>query len=288
MNNNLKEKTTHGDFILPFTTYTGEINDTFALIPMHWHDEIEITLNEYGKCNYSIDLNNYSSNDGDIFIIKPLILHSMKKTNNSNTKWSTMVFNLNMLKSAQTDGCLIKYLAPIINNEHELPILIQKTSNGYDEILLNIKSIFDCYSQKNEAFELELKSLLFHLIALFYKYNLIIKNKNKDNLPLDVTDKIKTILNYVRKNYQEHITVEELAKLCNFSEYYFMKFFKKHIGMTSLEYINHYRLEIASDLLKRTDKSIMDISLDVGFNSVSYFTKLFKTKYKVTPKEFRK
>ncbi len=66
-----------------------------------------------------------------------------------------------------------------------------------------------------------------------------------------------------------------------------MKFFKKHIGMTSIEYINNYRLEKASALLSSTDKSIMEISLDVGFNSVSYFNKLFKNKYKLTPKEFR-
>ena len=43
----------------------------------------------------------------------------------------------------------------------------------------------------------------------------------------------------------------------------------------------------ASALLSSTDKSIMEISLDIGFNSVSYFNKLFKNKYKLTPKEFR-
>ena len=66
-----------------------------------------------------------------------------------------------------------------------------------------------------------------------------------------------------------------------------MKFFKKHIGMTSVEYINNYRLERSAYLLSSTDKSIMEISMDVGFNSVSYFNKLFKIKYKLTPKEFR-
>ena len=57
--------------------------------------------------------------------------------------------------------------------------------------------------------------------------------------------------------------------------------------MTSVEYINNYRLERSAYLLSSTDKSIMEISMDVGFNSVSYFNKLFKIKYKLTPKEFR-
>ena len=57
--------------------------------------------------------------------------------------------------------------------------------------------------------------------------------------------------------------------------------------MTCIEYINNYRLEIASSLLNKSEKSILDISFEVGFNNVSYFNKLFKKKYSLTPKEFR-
>ncbi|EKY23488.1 helix-turn-helix domain-containing protein [Clostridium celatum] len=66
-----------------------------------------------------------------------------------------------------------------------------------------------------------------------------------------------------------------------------MRFFKKHIGMTCIQYINNYRLEKASLLLNSTSKPIMDISLEVGFDNLSYFNKLFKNKYNLTPKEFR-
>ena len=83
------------------------------------------------------------------------------------------------------------------------------------------------------------------------------------------------------------MSINTLAKICDYSEYHFMRFFKKHMGVTCIQYINNYRLEQASLLLTSTDNSIMDISLEVGFDNLSYFNKLFKKKYNITPKEFR-
>ena len=82
-------------------------------------------------------------------------------------------------------------------------------------------------------------------------------------------------------------SIKEISKLCNFSEYYFMRFFKKYSGTSCLKYINNYRLEKAAELLKSTAYSITDISLKCGFNNLSYFNKLFKRKYHLTPREFR-
>jgi AraC-like DNA-binding protein len=106
-------------------------------------------------------------------------------------------------------------------------------------------------------------------------------------LTSESTEKIKTTLNYIHENYMNDIHISDIANTCNLSQYYFMKFFKKHLGITCTEYVNVYRLDIASKLLNTTDKSITEISFETGFNSVSYFNKFFKEKFKVTPKEFR-
>lgn len=284
---NLKENATHGSFILPFTTYNGEISETYSFIPIHWHEEMEITLIEKGKSTYKIDLNSYILEEGDLLIIKPFALHSVNQFNDINMKWNTMVFNLNMLNSAVTDGCLIKYFAPILNNEHELPLIINQNSKGYTELLAIIAQIFDCYSSKQPAFELELKSLLYHFFCLLYKYNLVAKNK-KVPISNEVISRIKNALNYIHENYKKELSVKDIADNCNLSEYHFMRFFKQHIGMTCIEYINTYRLEAASKMLSEADKSVMEISFEAGFNNVSYFNKLFKNRYKLTPKEFQK
>lgn len=283
---NLKENAIHGDFILPFTTYYCGFSEIYYAIPIHWHEEIEFTIINDGTGEYKIDLIPYKLEKGDLVLIKPFSLHSIHPVDNKNMHWSTMVFNLNMLKSAVTDGCLIKYFAPILNNEHQLPLIIKKNFKGYDELFNTITKIFACYDAKDIAFEIELKSHLYHFFALLYKYDLIVKNK-ATSLSSDVTYRMKIILNYIKENYMENISIKDICSICNFSEYHFMRFFKKCIGMTCIEYINTYRLEISSKLLATTDKSIMDISFEVGFNNVSYFNKLFKSKYKLTPRQFR-
>ncbi len=285
---NLKESRLHGSFILPFSIYNGTLDDSDPIINIHWHEEIEILIVENGYCDCMINLENYVAEKGDIIIVKPQALHSFSIINHNNLDWSSIVFNLEILKSSSTDGCLIKYLAPILNNEHELPCIIKNNSLGHKEILACLKNILRTFTEKNIAFELELKSQLFHLIALFYKFNLVNKNTSKKELSSNATYKMKTILNFIKEHYAESISITSLAKLINFSEYHFMKFFKKHIGMTAIEYINNYRLEIAANKLTSTNNSIMEISMDVGFSSVSYFNKLFKIKYNLTPKEFRK
>ena len=62
----LKENTTHGNFILPFSIYKGTISPTFPSIAVHWHEEIEVIIVIDGSCNYRIDLDSFIINKGDI------------------------------------------------------------------------------------------------------------------------------------------------------------------------------------------------------------------------------
>ena len=81
---------------------------------------------------------------------------------------------------------------------------------------------------------------------------------------------------------------EKKDGLCYFSEYHFMRFFKKHMNMTCMEFLNNLRLEKAVELLKDGNASILEVSLSVGFHNLSYFHRAFKKKYRMTPGEFLK
>ncbi len=284
---NLKENTIHGDFILPFSIYKGVMSPSFPSISPHWHEEVEVIIVLDGSCEYRINLDSFIINKGDILIVNSQSLHSLTSIQNKNMSWISFVFNMNMLKSSNTDGTLLKYIAPLLNHEHQLPIILKDNIECYYKILDVIENILFCYYEKDIAYELELKSLLFKFFALLYKNNLIQKHKTKNNLTINTTDKIKLILNYINDHYFEDISINTLAELCEYSEYHFMRFFKKHIGLTCIQYINNLRLEKSSILLTSTNNSIMDISLEVGFDNLSYFNKLFKRKYNLTPKEFR-
>lgn len=100
-------------------------------------------------------------------------------------------------------------------------------------------------------------------------------------------EKLKIILSYIEKNYQRQITIEETAGLCFYSKSYFMRFFKEAVGITFVEYLNNYRLDIAAKKLKETEENILNIAIDCGFENLSYFNRRFKGRFGVTPGRYR-
>ena len=67
-----------------------------------------------------------------------------------------------------------------------------------------------------------------------------------------------------------------------------MKYFKNTMGTSFIEYLNEYRLTMASRLLVSSDSSILAIASEVGFDNLSYFNRSFKKRFGQTPREYRK
>ena len=283
----LKENKKHGNFLLPFIKYDTFIPNCFSIFPMHWHDEMEIIKIIKGKYIVNINLKEYVVEEGDIVILKSCTLHSFKQYENEKMASKTIMFDLSMLNSNVTDACSIKYFTPFLDNKVSYPSILKPSDKGYKNIKNCIDKLFLCYEEKNEFFEIQLKSYLFELFYILFKECFEIHDystKIKD----DTTNDIKAILEYIKINYMNPISIKDLANVVNFSEHYFMRFFKKYIGMTCVDYINEYRLNIATNLLETTDMSIMEIAVKVGVNNISYFNKIFKKKFNLTPKEYRK
>ena len=68
---------------------------------------------------------------------------------------------------------------------------------------------------------------------------------------------------------------------------HFMRYFKETMGTSFVDYLRDYRLTIASRLLTTSDSSILDIAAESGFENLSYFNRVFKQKYSMTPRLFR-
>lgn len=281
LNLNQKENAKHGDYIFPVNKYICNISSNFPIITPHWHEEAEITLIQKGKCFYHIDLNEYLVEEGDIIFVPPLVLHSATICENATMKSETYVFNFNFLGGHHTDICSIKYLNPITKKEILFPYVIKKNHIIYNELKNIFFEIDKTYENNTNGYELMLKSLLLQFIFKLIPYaekNTTMQNPN--------SEKLKNVLDYVEINYNKNITIDELADIAFLSKYYFMRFFKKCLGMTCFEYINDLRLENSIKLFESGNTSIIDVSMSVGFNNLSYFHRLFKKKYGITPKTF--
>lgn len=99
---------------------------------------------------------------------------------------------------------------------------------------------------------------------------------------------INKAIDYIHSNLDKELTLDEVARNVYVSSTYLSHLFSKCIKMTFSQYIVHARLQKAKDLLSNTTMSIMDIALECGFNSQSYFSNVFKKQEGLTPKEYRK
>ena len=279
-----KENAKHGESFFPVQKYITRLSTDYPVVTTHWHEEAELTLITQGDCFYQIDLIDYEVNEGDILFIPPLFLHSISRGNSEELLSETYVFHLNFLGGNSTDICSTRYLAPMMNQEFSMPHLITPKHPAYASLRKIFYQINSLYDETILGYEFAIKSLLLQLFFILLQYS------KRTGFPDTGTpsDKLKNVLDYIEQHYAETISIPELAKLCYFSDYHFMRFFKKHMNMTCVEYINNLRLEKSIELFEQGNTSIMDVSLSVGFHNLSYFHRAFKKKYHMTPLSFIK
>ncbi|OLR65104.1 response regulator transcription factor [Peptoniphilus porci] len=92
---------------------------------------------------------------------------------------------------------------------------------------------------------------------------------------------------YVKKYYMDDINLDQIAMVVGYSKSHFSRMFKEHIGINFSKYLIKTRINNAEKLIINSDKPIYEISIDVGFNDYSYFSKVFKENYELSPKEYR-
>ena len=170
--------------------------------------------------------------------------------------------------------CII-FIGNIIPDDDNSQKLIYKLGNN-KELLGTMEKDFDY--KKCKTFGLLIESY----IRLLLKDTEIIKNKSSYNA---LIENIKT---FIDTNIENDIPIIKIADIFHYNEKYLGRLFKSETGITYNEYINTQRLNKAKFLLETKSDSIINISILSGFNNVTYFNRLFKRPFKITPSEYRK
>ncbi len=269
----------------PFAALTAILPEDISSVSIHWQDTMEILLIREGSGRVSIDLEKISVKKGDICLILPGQLHSIDADSNSSLKISMIQFPLSLLSGSTDNDDAFAFLERLSKGEQVIPWLITPEYGWYDEFRQCFEEMFQLQTFYSAAYPLGIKSNLFRLFYLLFYNEPLVKPKSR---PQKSVVKTKQIISYITEHYSEPLSTEQMAKVCGFSESHFIKFFKSTIGITFTECLNSYRLSQASRfLLSNADEPIMDTARKCGFNSISYFNRVFKKKYGITPSALR-
>lgn len=99
---------------------------------------------------------------------------------------------------------------------------------------------------------------------------------------------IKRACDYIQMHLQDELALKQMSDYCNLSPSYFGVLFKQYTGKSFVNYVNQIRMDKAMELLRETDMKIYEVADEVGFASLHYFNRVFKTVTSLTPNEYRK
>lgn len=279
------ERKAHTSPEFPYNTYLCSIPLDFMEVPMHWHTEAEIVVVKKGTGVVHVDLVPHNVEAGDMVLILPGQLHAIAQKGQARMEYENILFKKELLASSRFDLCSSSFLEPFFAGGFAFSPHIHKEEPYYETVSKSIEEIDALCGRRPQGYQLAVKGYLFQIIFQIVTGSTLggPEEKQKNSL-----EKMKRVLAYMHENYQRAISIEEIAKVCHYSKSHFMKFFKESMGMGFIQYLNDYRLSVASQMLLSGAEGILEVAQGVGFENLSYFNRLFKRKYGVTPGQFRR
>lgn len=111
---------------------------------------------------------------------------------------------------------------------------------------------------------------------------------DQDAIQLSSSNRLAFVIRYIREHLDEDLTIEELSDKVYMSESNFYRVFKNELGLSPIAFINNERLKKASSLLKDQHIQVKEVYMACGFNSLSYFNRVFKKAFQMSPSAYQK
>lgn len=268
----------------PFLPFTAFLNKNISA-PIHWHDYIELLYVIFGEAMITVDGKVFTVTQGDFLIINSRECHASHFFDDIPSEILVIQFEpstINSISSSQFDS---KYILPFLQHGTIYPKVIKLESDSGLKFLLN--EILDEFSTKQPGYELSVKGNIFKIFSwLIRKRYITVMSDSSPKTPNLL--RLKDLFEFVEQNYKEDISSKSAANMLCMSYHYFCRFFKRATDKTFIEYLNFVRLREAEIHLLSSNASITEIALNAGFESVTYFNRLFKKDKGLSPLSFRK
>ncbi|WP_407525286.1 AraC family transcriptional regulator [Lacibacter sp. MH-610] len=245
----------------------------------HHHPEYELTFKINIKGKRIVGDSYEDFHPGDLVLIGPDLPHTWvtnRKEKHKNCDFVVIQFSNNLFNSFTHLGEFDRIKRLLQNSKHGLHF---KNSKALKEKILGLP----------EKMGIEKITDLIWILEQLSRQ----KGRKLASADYEITQaigreqRINKVCNYLEQHFSKPISIEDAAKIINISKSAFCKFFKRTTGKTFSDYLNEIRIGYACYQLLETDKPIAGIARSAGFDSVSYFNRVFYKKKNSTPREFR-
>lgn len=276
--NEIKQR---GTVDFPIEYHYIDKNHTRYEMSAHWHTEMEIIRILQGELKIRLNNREYIARRGDVVFVNPETVHGASP---SECIYECVIFHIDFL-DASTNSCRF-FVESVLNREF---VIKDYNKCGENSLINSVNSVFEAMKHKSSGYKFRVIGALYGMLGVVvdnHLYSTVTGDSeisDSKNIP-----KLKKVLSFLRDNYEQQLSLDDMAKAADMSPKYFCYFFKEKTGKSPVGYLNGYRIEKASQKLLNSDLSVTDIAYSCGFNDLSYFIKTFKTQKGISPTKFRK
>ena len=235
--------------------------------PPHIHEAIEMVYITKGTLELGVGQELYHMEKGDFGIVFPNMIHHYQ------------VFDLDENKALYiliSPSLIPNYMDELQKNCPKNPVICKEYL--HTDIVKAIKSLVDVEKSNTRLIQAYVQMIFAHV---FSEIDMVEKET------IGSEDLIYKSVEYVAKNFREKISLEQMACDLGVSKYVLSRLFSKTFHCNFAGYVNGVRLKYALSMLDGTNESITNICYECGFESQRTFNRVFKERYRVTPRAYR-
>lgn len=247
-------------------------------VPLHWHNGGELIYSRNWNLNISINGEQQALHPGQFVLISPYALHAIiPEQRDEKMQVMSLTMDVDSLAkiNANVQYCEISRDAP------------GATEQMRGDMVALCEKLYEEAEKENHLNEFLMNSIIFEMIGNIMEHFWV-----KDTAgPRQVSareHKLKSVLAYISENYKENLSTQSVAEHFGYTREYFCRIFKKYSNMTFKEYLTGVRLDAVLREMRVSKESCAQIALDQGFPDVKGFNGAFKSRYGMSPNQYRK
>lgn len=279
----LREQAVHGTDAYPYATYAWDGKEAFP-VPLHWHEEMEIIRIERGPYRVTVNAESYAGNGPALFFVAAGEIHSIHME--AGTVENAVVFAGQSLTFERYDSLQDTVLHPLLEGTLRFPRVLRPSDDVWEEAGAIYAELYEAATRKEIVSYLRFKAGVYSLLACLYERGRL-SDTGRSREDEGRINTLKRVLDHIGHNFDQHLSVEEIADKAGMNAQYFCRYFKKNTGKTVTEYINDVRIRQAVRLLGETDEKILNIAMECGYGNMGYFIKRFRQSTGMTPSDYR-
>ncbi len=254
----------------------------------HTHDYFELLYVSRGKCTQSINSQSRDLYVGDICLLSPNDRHSVNTHSPSDLLFNILIkpslFQESFLCLIAENDLMSRFFLTSLFTTNEKNSYLYFPSNKNSQSTILVQSIIKEFFKKDICYK---KSMECYLALLFTELLRTHKESiDRENYEIMGNNQLSDILSYINQ-YKNTATLASVAEAFHYHPTYLSSLIKKHTNKSFSEIIIEAKLQEACYYLKSTDLPVEDIAQLVGYYDRSYFHRVFKKQYKMTPNEYR-